>query len=216
MQRGLQRRGLQAVTRDRSTIWIGIADLLLCVVCVVIVAVAPTKAKVDGVKPKAEYLIQLDWDINRDVDIDLWVVGPTKKPVFYGSRQVGCAELDRDSLGFSTSMVKLDDGTTVKAKAYIETVSLRCIEPGHWDVGVNRFSDHIGEGGEPITAHVEITSLNPTVRTVWAGDVVVKSVGTTVNTVSFDLSSDGKLTLVPVPLEEITHAYERAKAGGAP
>ena len=28
--------------RDRSPIWIGLADLLLCVVCVVIAAVAPT------------------------------------------------------------------------------------------------------------------------------------------------------------------------------
>ena len=154
--------------RDRSPIWIGIADLLLCVVCVVIVAVAPTKAKTDGVKPKAEFLVQLDWDINRDIDLDLWVVGPTKKPVFYGSRQVGCAELDRDSLGFSTSMVRLDDGTKVRARAYVETTTLRCIEPGHWDVAVNRFSDHTIETGTPITAHVEITSLNPKVRTVWA------------------------------------------------
>ena len=197
------------MTRDRSPIWIGIADLLLCVVCVVIVAVAPTKAKADGVKPKAEFLVQLDWDINRDIDLDLWVVGPTKKPVFYGSRQVGCAELDRDSLGFSTSMVKLDDGTKVRARAYVETTTIRCIEPGHWDVAVNRFSDHTIETGTPITAHVEITSLNPKVRTVWAGDVVVKSVGQTVNVVSFDLDKDGQIKLVPVPLEEITRAYER-------
>lgn len=45
---------------DRSPIWIGIADLLLCMVSVVIVAVAPTKAKADGVKPKAESPITAD------------------------------------------------------------------------------------------------------------------------------------------------------------
>jgi len=33
---------------DRSPMWIGLADLLLCILSVVIVAVAPTKAKVDG------------------------------------------------------------------------------------------------------------------------------------------------------------------------
>jgi hypothetical protein len=38
--------------------WIGLADLLLCILSVVIVAVALTKAKVDGV--------------------DLWLVGPEK------------------------------------------------------------------------------------------------------------------------------------------
>ena len=40
--------------------WIGLADLLLCILSVVIVAVAPTKARVDGVKPKAEFLITAD------------------------------------------------------------------------------------------------------------------------------------------------------------
>src|ERR1700729_4325163 len=137
--------------RDQSAIWIGIVDLMACALWVAMVHVNPVHAKVDGVKPKAEFLIQAEWDVNRDVDLDLWVQGPSKKPVFYGSRQVGCAELDRDSLGFSTSMVQLDDGTKVRAKAYIETTALRCIEPGHWDVGVNRFSDHTIEIGQPIT-----------------------------------------------------------------
>jgi hypothetical protein len=92
---------------DRSAIWIGLADLLLCILSVVIVAVAPTKAKVDGVKPKAEFLITADWKVELDSDVDLWLVGPEQKPVFYGSRDVGCASLDRDSLGFSTSQITL-------------------------------------------------------------------------------------------------------------
>jgi hypothetical protein len=41
---------------DRSPIWIGLADLLLCVLSV-IVAVAPMNAKVDGIKPKAQFPI---------------------------------------------------------------------------------------------------------------------------------------------------------------
>jgi hypothetical protein len=82
---------------DRSPMWIGLADLLLCILSVVIVAVAPTKAKVDGVKPKAEFLITADWPVALDSDVDLWLVGPDKKPVFYGSREAGCVSLDRDS-----------------------------------------------------------------------------------------------------------------------
>jgi hypothetical protein len=94
---------------DRSPMWIGLADLLLCILSVVIVAVAPTKAKVDGVKPKAEFLITADWPVALDSDVDLWLVGPEKKPVFYGSREAGCVSLDRDSLGFSTSQITLAD-----------------------------------------------------------------------------------------------------------
>ena len=72
---------------------------------------APTKAKVDGVKPKAEFLITADWKVELDSDVDLWLVGPEKKPVFYGSREAGCASLDRDSLGYSTAQITLADGS---------------------------------------------------------------------------------------------------------
>jgi hypothetical protein len=203
------------VSRDRSSLWIGLADLILCVLSVVIVAVSPTKAKIDGVKPKAEFLIQLDWDVTRDVDLDLWVVGPSRKPVFYGSRQVGCADLDRDSLGYNTSLITLDDGSTVRSKSNIETVSIRCLSPGHYDVAVNLFSYH-GDSGSPITARAEITGLNPSVRTLWSRDVILTHLGETENVVSFDLDKDGHVKFVSVPLEPLTLAYEKAKAGGAP
>ena len=129
------------MTTDRSPVWIGLADLLLCILSVVIVAVAPTKAKIDGVKPKAEFLITADWKVELDSDVDLWVVGPEKKPVFYGSRDVGCASLDRDSLGYSTSLITLADGSTAQSESNKETTTLRCIAPGHYDIGVNLYSD---------------------------------------------------------------------------
>ena len=105
------------MTRDRSSIWIGLADLLLCILSVVIVAVAPIKARVDGVKPKAEFLIAADWKVELDSDVDLWVVGPDRKPVFYGSREEGCASLDRESLGRSTSEITLADGSIAQSES---------------------------------------------------------------------------------------------------
>src|ERR1700722_19482708 len=102
--------------RDQSPIWIGLADLLLCILSVVIVAVAPTKARVDGVKPKAEFLIPADWEVELASAVDLWIVGPEQKPIFYGSREVGCASLDRDSLGYSTSQITLAAGSLAAAE----------------------------------------------------------------------------------------------------
>jgi len=197
------------VMRDRSPVWIGIADLLLCVVSVVIVAVAPVRAKQDGVQPNAEFLIQMDYPIDRDIDLDLWVVGPDRKPVFYGSRQVGCADLDRDSLGLATSMVYLADGTSVRSKNNIETTTLRCIAPGHYDVAANLFSYH-SDSREPIKAHIEITSLNPAIRTVWAGDVRLRRLGETINAVSFDLDKHGAVKLVDPPLAPLTQTFAKS------
>lgn len=197
---------------DRSSIWIGLADLLLCILCVVIVAVAPTKAKIDGVKPKAEFLITADWPVKLDSDVDLWVVGPEKKPVFYGSRQVGCASLDRDSLGYSTSLITLADGSVAQSESNKETTTIRCIAPGHYDVGVNLYSDReLAKGTTSIPVRVEITGLNPQVATLFAKDVALDQVGETINVASFDLTLDGKIHLVDPPLEPITDAYRNAK-----
>jgi hypothetical protein len=197
---------------DRSPIWIGIADLLLCVVSVVIVAAAPSKTKMEGVKPKAEFLISADWPVALDSDVDLWVVGPSKKPVFYGSRQVGCASLDRDSLGNSTSLITIADGSVVRADSNKETTTLRCIEPGHWDVGVNLYSDReLAGGAKSIPVRVEVTGLNPQVAILFAGDVALDHVGQTVNVVSLDMDRDCKITLRDPPIEPITDVYKGAK-----
>src|SRR5271156_3359124 len=149
------------MTVDRSPMWIGLADLLLCILSVVIVAVAPTKAKVDGVKPKAEFLITADWPVALDSDVALWLVGPEKKPVFYGSREVGCASLDRDSLGYSTSQITLADGALAQSETNKETEPIRGIPPGQYDGGVNLYADReLAKGPAAIPVRVEITGLN--------------------------------------------------------
>lgn len=202
------------MTADRSPIWIGLADLLLCILSVVIVAVAPTRARVDGVKPKAEFLITADWKVELDSDVDLWLVGPDRKPVFYGARQVGCASLDRDSLGYSTSQITLADGSLAQSESNKETTTLRCIAPGHYDVGVNLYSDRELDkpnGVKSIPVRVEITGLNPQVRILFARDVALDQVGQTINVASFDLSPDGKITLADPPLEPVTDAYKAAR-----
>ena len=197
---------------DRSPMWIGLADLLLCILSIVIVAVAPAKAKVDGVKPKAEFLITADWRVALDSDVDLWLVGPEKKPVFYGSRETGCVSLDRDSLGFSTSQITLADGSTAQSESNKETATIRCIAPGHYDIGVNLYSDReLAKGANAIPVRVEIIGLNPRVTTLFAGNVVLDQVGQTINVVSFDLTFDGQIKLTDPPLEPSTNAYERAK-----
>src|SRR3984885_1338183 len=197
---------------DRSPMWIGLADLLLCILAVVIVAVAPTKARVDGVKPKAEFLITADWPVALDSDVDLWLVGPDKKPVFYGAREAACASLDRDSLGYSTSQITLADGSQAQSESNKETATIRGIAPGHYDVGVNLYSDReLAKGATSIPVRVELTGLNPQVTTLFAKDVALDSVGQTINVASFDLSPDGKIKLVEPPLEPITDAYKAGK-----
>jgi hypothetical protein len=173
---------------------------------------SPTKARVDGVKPKAEFLITADWPVALDSDVDLWLVGPDKKPVFYGSREAACASLDRDSLGYSTSQITLADGSMAQSESNKETTTIRCIAPGHYDVGVNLYSDReLAKGKTSIPVRVEITGLNPQVTTLFAKDVALENVGQTINVVSFDMRLDGQIKLAEPPLEPITDAYRKDK-----
>ena len=97
-----------------------------------------------------------------------------------------------------------------KPESNKETTTLRCIEPGHYDVGVNLYSDReLAKGANSIPVRVEITGLNPQVTTLFAGNVALDQVGQTLDVVSFDLSPDGKIKLVDPPLAPITNAYRR-------
>jgi hypothetical protein len=204
--------------RDRSSIWIGLADLLLCVLSVVIVAVAPKTPAQAGVPEKAEYLLSAEWSVDIDADVDIWLIPPSKRPVFYGSRDVGCAKLDSDYRGFIDEWITLADGSKVKVDAAKEIISLRCIEPGRYDLGVNLYAfraDGMAKAGtlleRGVKVHVEIIAVNPNVRVLYAKDVTLDRVGQTINVESFELSRERGLSLAEPPLELVTaKAYRTA------
>ncbi len=204
--------------RDRSSIWVGLADLLLCVLSVVIVAVAPKEPAQSGVPEKAEYLLSAEWSVDVDADVDIWLIPPSKKPVFYGSRDVGCAKLDSDYRGFMDEWITLADSSRVKVDAAKEIIALRCIEPGPYDLGVNLYAfrqDGMAKAGAlsgpGVKVHVEIVQVNPKVHVIYAKDVTLDRVGQTINVESFDLSRQGEIALTEPPLELVTaKAYRTA------
>jgi hypothetical protein len=203
--------------RDRSAVWIGLCDLCLAVLAVALVAVHP-KAEQSGVKEKAEYLITAESSPDIDADPDIHVMTPSHRPIFYAARDVGCAKLDGDPRGFMDNVVTLADGSKTKVETEKETVSLRCIEPGHYDVAENLYAYR--EGGVAsarrdlgLKVHMEIVKLNPTVQVVWAKDLTLDWIGQTVNSVSFDMAEDGSIKLVDPPLAPITDTYQNRSGG---
>ena len=199
---------------DRSPVWIGLCDMALAVLAVVIVAVNPPKPA-SGVEMKAEFLATIEWDKNIDADADIHMMTPRKKPVFYASRDVGCATLDRDSRGFMDNWIALADGSTVKVDSDKETIAIRCLEPGHYDLAVNLYAYRVNSLNQPdrkdlgLKVHVEILGLNPSVRVLFANDIVLNRVGETVNWASYDMDRSGHITLVDPPLTPITATYQK-------
>ena len=146
---------------------------------------------------------------------------PSHKPLFYASRDVGCAKLDGDPRGFIDNLIALPDGSKVKVETEKETVALRCVEPGRYDVAENLYEYRVegrGVGGERrnlgLKVHLEIVKLNPAVQIVFSRDVTLDWVGQTVNVVSFDLGRDGEIALADPPLEPVTSAYQKHPSTG--
>jgi hypothetical protein len=196
--------------RDRSPIWIGIADLLLAVVAVVIVVVAPTKA-VLGIQEQALYMLSIEWDTTLDIDPDIWLVPPApSKPVFFGNRQMGCISLDQDNRGWIDDGVGPDGKRVARAR---EVITLRCIKPGRYDLGVNLYGYSKHELREPqygaigLRVHVMIQGLNPT-ATPFESVVTLDKVGQTINAASFELAADGMMKFVETPLAPVTDSRQ--------
>jgi len=199
---------------DRSPVWIGLCDMALAVLAVVVVAVNPPQ-QARGVEMKAEMLATIEWDVNTDADVDIHMMSPSHKPVFYGSRDVGCATLDRDSRGFLDNLIALADGSQTKVQSDKETIAIRCLEHGHYDIAANLYAyrvnsiDQVDRKDLGLKVHVEILGLNPSVRVLFAKDIALDRVGETVNWASFDLDRSGHVTLVDPPLTPITASYQR-------
>ena len=199
---------------DRSPVWIGLCDMALAVLAVVIVAVNPPKPA-SGVEMKAEILATIEWNVNVDADVDIHLMPPSHKPVFYSSRDVGCATLDRDNRGFLDSIVTLADGSQTRVESDKETIAIRCVEPGHYDLAANLYAYRVDSLNQTqskdlgLKVHVEIVGLNPSVRVLYANDIVLDRVGQTVNWASFDMDRQGRVTLDDPPLTPVTVAYQK-------
>jgi len=158
-----------------------------------------------------------EWPIEHsDADVDLWAVPPPgDSPVYYRNREVGLTTLDQDCLGKSNSSVTLADGTIIAAKTCRETITLRGLVPGKYDLAVNlyHFNDERGrpapddEGELGVKVHVEIVRLNPKVTIMFQGDLTLDRPRQTINFASFELSRDNEFELLPPPLDPITGKF---------
>jgi len=119
--------------------WVSFVEVLLCFLVVIMPIVSMLKNK--GVETKAEYVITAEWSIlDTDPDVDLWAMPPGGLPVFYRNRQVGLTFLDQDCLGKSNSTAVQADGTTVALNVCKETITLRGIVAGRYDLALNLYS----------------------------------------------------------------------------
>src|ERR1700683_2334705 len=132
--------------RQHLTAWQGYADLFMLlfqwsmVLVTVMIVFFNIQQKADkDYHPKAEIMIVLDWDDQRNVDLDLWLKPENRTYVSYNNKEIENVSLDRDSRG-KTSNSSQVNGQEVRSSNE-EIITIRAIIPGIYQVGVAYYAD---------------------------------------------------------------------------
>ena len=151
----------------------------------------PKKANDPAVVPKAEFLIVMSWDDGSQDDLDLYVRTPDGKVVFFANRQEPGAFLDQDNLGRNNTLV-MPDGTAKEVPARNETVTIRAIMPGTYQVNAHLYSKRSAPG---YVNHVTVkaTKLNP-FSDVTQAQAEFDTQGQERTLFNFTVAADGRVT----------------------
>ena len=156
--------------------------------------------KLGNVNMKAEYIITVDWKDSLPDDIDLWVKDPNGEIVSYLKKDAGWLHLDRDDRGVVNDKIIID-GKEVIYPINREVVTLRGIIPGEYIVNLYLY-DH--KSNSPVEAKIIIEKVNPSLRLVFVGDVVLKNEDTELTITKFRLDSEGNFKSIYAANEILT------------
>ena len=156
--------------------------------------------KLGNVNMKAEYIITVDWKDSLPDDIDLWVKDPNGEIVSYLKKDAGWLHLDRDDRGVVNDKIIID-GKEVIYPINREVVTLRGIIPGEYVVNLYLY-DH--KSNSPVEAKIIIEKVNPSLRLVFVGDVILKNEDTELTITKFRLDSEGNFKSIYAENEMLT------------
>ena len=156
--------------------------------------------KLGNVNMKAEYIITVDWKDSLPDDIDLWVKDPNGEIVSYLKKDAGWLHLDRDDRGVINDKIIID-GKEVIYPINREVVTLRGIIPGEYVVNLYLY-DH--KSNSPAEAKIIIEKVNPSLRLVFVGDVILKNEDTELTITKFRLDSEGNFKSIHAVNEILT------------
>ena len=156
--------------------------------------------KLGNVNMKAEYIITVDWKDSLPDDIDLWVKDPNGEIVSYLKKDAGWLHLDRDDRGVVNDKIIID-GKEVIYPINREVVTLRGIIPGEYVVNLYLY-DH--KSKDPVEAKIIIEKVNPSLRLVFVGDVVLKNEDSELTITKFRLDSEGNFKSIYANNEILT------------
>lgn len=213
----MSRKKLNLKSPDRYKNSIGFTDMLFNMLLgfvflfiIAFILINPITKKSDAPK-KAEYLIVIEWDDDKNDDIDLWVRDPAGNVISFINRTGGLLNLEKDDLGRSNDAVVMPDGTVKVLNINREVVTVRGIVPGVYNVQAHVYSRKSWkEETEEGTITVKVIKVNP-YGEVYMGTKMYNIKGQQITLLNFKLDKDGKF--LGFNLEHVQGLITRRAAG---
>ena len=160
----------------------------------------PPTEKTDTSAPPGNVIVELFWDNDRDVDIDLWVKAPEDIPVGYSNKGGLFFNLLRDDLG------KYKDNTPIN----YEVSYSRGISEGKYIINLHLYREDKSPFN-PIIAKIVISLIHPDTgekKQILKSKKLLDKVGEEFTVFQFVLDKKGNLDK-----NSITNEYVRLRSG---
>ncbi|MCI0533413.1 hypothetical protein L0Y49_04310 [bacterium] len=144
-----------------------------------------------SVETKARYIIEMKWDKGSKNDVDLYVMDPQEKIVFFNQPGIGLMHLERDDRGSASDTKKLPDGSIMEFLWNDEHVYLRGVMPGEYVVNVHLYEKE-DDGDAPV--HVVLReNVEGTIVTRIEKDLLLRDKGDEKTAFRFTLDIEGSI-----------------------
>lgn len=141
-------------------------------------------AKTGEVDSDAELLFTVRWPDGHADDIDMYVEDPLGNVVWYHQREAGLMHLDRDDRGVFKDVILVNGEERINPLNE-EIVSVRGLLDGEYVVNVVHY---IATTIEPVPVTVKVEKLNPSLRVLYYGEVMLNGTGEERTVVRFTLN----------------------------
>lgn len=165
--------------------------IALFVVSFLLIANENSKKTDEGVMPKADFLITLNWNPKSIYDLDLWVRDPSGNMVGYRRPSIPGMFLDRDDTGSTHDYVLNADGTKKPIEINEEVVTIRGFRPGRYTINVHYF-----RGSTPEVASLKILKLQPFGYVYEKKEIILDREGQEKTIVTIEIDKDGKVVSI--------------------
>ena len=139
---------------------------------------------------KAEYMAILQWDGDRDIDMDLWMQGP-EGLVGFREPAIGYVFLDKDDLGHRNDIIRKGKRNEEYLEINREVINIRGFQPGEYIINAHYFFGKETGSRAATTVTLELVKLNP-YEEIWAGSKEFTQRGQEETFVRFHMKDDGR------------------------